>query len=506
MVFSSAVLLSCTANYELWNTDPDAALKVSKTGFITTMQMDVIPTSDVGANEFERAQSLTGDIFSGYVAAIDPGFNSSNTTYNLNFDKWNDVGFTIALTKVMPAWLKLKDYHDKGEVTDVAFSVAQIIKVLAMHRIADNYGPIPYIDFGLGKGNNYDSQRDVYFKFFEELDAAIAILEDFNSKNPTAKPLANVDLIYGGDLNKWFRFANSLKLRLAMRLSYVDPVSSQKYAKEAIASGVLIDNNDNATLKTGLGVTVYNPSVVVWKDYADVRMGASIESFMSGYKDGRLGKYFQKAADGNYHGMRNGVNITSDGDYLDLSCPNIFAADPVIWMTSAEVKLLQAEAALRGWGGDAQSLYESAIALSFAQWSASGADSYIADGVSIPIDFVDASKRPGVNNVPARTKITVKWDEASAFETKLERIITQKWLAIYPEGQEAWSEFRRTGYPKIFPVKVNNSGGVINTDVQIRRVVYPTTEYSSNKVALQKGIALLGGLDNGGTKVWWDKK
>ena len=93
----------------------------------------------------------------------------------------------------------------------------------------------------------------------------------------------------------------------------------------------------------------------------------------------------------------------------------------------------------------------------------------------------------------------------------LEQIITQKYLAGFPEGEEAWAEFRRTGYPRVIPVRTNNSGGTINTDLQVRRLPYPIEESQANGANLTSGIALLrqesanNGGDNGGTRLWWDK-
>ncbi|WP_431215537.1 SusD/RagB family nutrient-binding outer membrane lipoprotein [Puia sp. P3] len=86
----------------------------------------------------------------------------------------------------------------------------------------------------------------------------------------------------------------------------------------------------------------------------------------------------------------------------------------------------------------------------------------------------------------------------------LEQIITQKWLALYPDGQEAWTEFRRTGYPKLFPVVVNNSGGTISTTGFIRRINFAQTEKNTNSGAVDAAVQLLGGPDNGGTRLWWD--
>ena len=85
------------------------------------------------------------------------------------------------------------------------------------------------------------------------------------------------------------------------------------------------------------------------------------------------------------------------------------------------------------------------------------------------------------------------------------KIITQKYIALYPVGQEAWTEFRRTGYPKVFPVCVNESnGGCVDTDIQIRRLAFPQDEYNTNREMLDGGISLLNGPDNPGTRLWWD--
>ena len=100
--------------------------------------------------------------------------------------------------------------------------------------------------------------------------------------------------------------------------------------------------------------------------------------------------------------------------------------------------------------------------------------------------------------------ITIAWNESSTNEEKLERIITQKWIAMFPEGQEAWSEYRSTGYPKIFPVVSNQSGGTIDTNIQIRRIPFVDSENSTNGINVQKAKTLLKGPDNGGTRLWWD--
>jgi hypothetical protein len=169
------------------------------------------------------------------------------------------------------------------------------------------------------------------------------------------------------------------------------------------------------------------------------------------------------------------------------------------------VWFLKAEAALRGWAGagNVQTDYETGIQTSMQQYGvASSAAAYIVDNVDTPIAYVDYLN--SANNDTALGKITIQWDPAASQETMLERIITQKWLAMFPEGQEAWTEFRRTGYPRLFPVVVNSSGGTINTQIQVRRLAYPESEATLNPAAEAAGIQLLGGPDNGGTRLWWD--
>lgn len=480
-------------------------------GYLVAMQRDVFPTSLVEAGDYQLAQNLTGDIFSGYMGAINENFECNNF-YNLNHSsRWNDRAFKVGFTNVMPAWKQIMSSTEKGSIS---YALAQVLKVAAMHRLADNYGPLPYLQFGQGAiYTPYDSLEKIYKSFFTDLDEAIAIMEDFVTKTPDANPLKDYDLVYGSDFTKWLKFANSLKLRLAMRTCYVtgfevNGKTSQQLAEEAVASGVMESVEDNAQLASANGYIVYHPLKKCWDDYSDTRMGANMESFLTGYDDGRINSYFRKSTlpDGKFHGVRNGVKISKKADYLPLSVPNCEANDPVRWMNVSEVYFLRAEGAIRGWqmNGDAKELYERAISLSFEDWGASMRSDYLTNKEYKAAQYHDMISSNHVTS--GISTITIPWEEEGSFEEKLERIITQKWIALYPDGQEAWTEFRRTNYPKIFPVKVNNSGGTIDTKVQVRRITFPQSEYDNNTEEVSKAVGLLGGPDTGGTKLWWDKK
>jgi hypothetical protein len=513
----------CTKKFDDWNTNQyeatSAMLKydnLSTGSFFVQMQKNVFPIAqqpDFGDEVYQTVQNLAGDIFSGYMGASGLWYsNSNNTTYNL-LPEWYDRAFSRGFVGVMPAWASIKTTAE--ESAPQVYAMATVIKVEALHRVSDMYGPLPYLNFGNGAlQNSYNSQEEVYNKFFEELNEAIDILTEFHEKNPDATALAKYDFIFNGNIVKWIKFANSLKLRLAMRIVYANEAKAQQEAESAVNHpiGVFTNVSDVALLQHTSDLTYNNPLYIICYNFLDVKMGANMDSFLNGYHDPRISKYFNTTSVGDYRGIRNGINITAKETYSagPFSPLNISTSSPILWMGPAEAYFLRAEGALRGWsmGSDAKTLYETGIITSFNYHGASGAATYIANDTSKAAAYIDPQNSG--NNVPAGSAIlstvTIKWDDLASFEDNLERIITQKWIAGYPDGQEAWSEFRRTGYPRIFPVAVNKSGGLINTEVQICRLPFPSTEYSNNPEGVTQAVGLLGGPDNGGTKLWWDKK
>lgn len=513
IVASVVALASCTKDFEYFNTNPDAVQTVDVKSYITTMEMDaVIPCSDEGANEFQRACNLMGDAFSGYLSPIQAFNGGSYTcTYDLNGTDYNNVPFSVTFTNVMPAWLNLKYAYLNGNLDEGSWAIAEVIKVMAIQRVTDIYGPIPVSHFGEDV-NPYESQETVYQGLFDDLDKAVAILESYAAAaagSSATPPLGTADIIYAGSYISWLKLANSEKLRMAMRVRFANPSLAQKAAEEAVASGVMTTASDGARLASIQTIQVFNPLEEVWNAYTDTRMGATIDAYMNGYEDPRLGAYFKEATvDGaGYHGVRSGIRSMQKLNYLSLSVPNVAKNTPVVWMLASEVAFLQAEGALLGWnmGGTAEEFYNSGIALSFQENGVSGAEAYAASEKN-PISFEDKNTGTVKNNYGQPSTVTPKWEEDASDEVKLEKIITQKWIAMFPNGQEAWSEFRRTGYPKVIPVVNNLSNGAIDTEVQVRRMTFPRSEYANNAAAVAAAASLLGGSDNGGTKLWWDKK
>ncbi len=521
---SLLAFVACTDKFEDYNTNQHEATEEMmshdnlKTGaFFSQLQRNVVLFKD-GKNDdgsYQVSQGLTSDIYSGYIAPTGTWYSGVHNGSYYFITGWIEKTFTSGFSSVMPAWQSIVEISEKQNLPEVS-ALATVVKVEAMHRVADAYGPIPYISFGSGSlQNNYDGLDQVYKKFFDELDNAIDVLTVFIEGNPSATLLSKYDLVYEGNVTKWVRFANTLRLRLAMRVVYADPELAKTEAEKSISHpvGVISEVTDKASLKHTSNLVYHHPlNEIAYKFNAgEARMGASMDAYMNGYSDPRRAAYFKPAeSDGKYHGVRLGITTSVWTPYVGVNISNLNvdeSSTEIVWITAAESYFLRAEGALRGWtmGGTAQELYEKGIAISFEENNLKGAETFIADATSTPAAFADNTGGSGLN-APAPSAITIAWDASAAFERNLERIITQKWIAIYPDGPEGWAEFRRTGYPKLLPVVTNRSNGTVSTDLQVRRIPYPLTEYNNNSAGVQTGVAKLSGQDNGGTKLWWDKK
>ncbi|MDH6307088.1 hypothetical protein M2451_002322 [Dysgonomonas sp. PFB1-18] len=472
---------------------------------MTNMQNWIIPSNE-HANQF--TEQLLGGTYAGYFADVNPGFNNRNFSTYAPESGWIEATFNNAMKNVMTSYNTIITMTEDP----VLLSVASITKVMAMSRITDIYGPIPYSKVGKDGALNtpYDSQQDVYKTMIGELNDAIAIL----TSNQTGNFSSKADRIYAGSTVNWIKLANSIKLRMAIRMANVDATLARTTAEEVMshAVGPMVSNSDNANLILISGQTnPYSFGFSLWGNGGDTHIGADIISYMNGYSDPRRPRYFaDESGFGKdvYIGFRSGINIpdqTIGQRYTNMNA-DIYNGSTMHLMNAAEVAFLRAEGALRGWnmGGTAKDLYESGITLSFEQWGATGAPAYIADAASMPERYVDPLG--SFSYTGAASTIKVAWSNSATFEENLERIITQKWIAIYPNGIEAWSEFRRTGYPELMPVMLNRSS-VVSTARMVRRLSFPQSEYTGNLKNVQDAVSnYLGGPDNMATDLWWAKK
>ena len=520
IISAVAASVSCTKNFAERNTNPEEAtdgmldwdnLRIGSA--FSQMTRNVIPSyqmigsEEYGSNSYQVVQDLTGNLFAGYIGVINTGFKANNL-YDLTANTWYEAQFKDAYVRATPSWVDLDAVREDNPE---AAALADILKVAVLHRVTDTYGPIPYSQLGSGAVQMaYDSQESIYKSFFKELGAAIDVLTAFWQAQPNTKLLESFDNVFSGDVGKWIKFANTLRLRLATRVSYVDEALYFQQAEAAMANPAgLMD--EAVYLHRPTSGAWENPVWMVFYDFDDDRIGATIETYMNGYEDPRRSSYFTAGSDGGYHGVRGGIVPTAAYGASDmLSFVNATNDDDLKWMSAGESSFLRAEYWLRkGDNAQAKTFYEQGVKNAFSEAKASGVDAYL-QGTTSPGTFTDVVNGSNSYNTKL-TSTPVKWDESGDFETNLEQIITQKYIACWPEGQEAWSEFRRTGYPKVIPFSVNNSGGMIDTQQQIRRMNYPATEYRTNDKNVNSAVAVLNGEssqakgDNGGTRVWWDK-
>ena len=497
---------------------------ISIGGPITAMQKCVFPVGTQAdgtsvANRYQTAYNLAADCWSGYFGQNNNWGGPNNLNYFLK-DGWVASSYTESYSTVVPLWQDLKG-KTETQFPEV-FALAQILKISAWHKATDMFGPIPYKEAGKGLITvPYDSQEEVYKSMFKELSDAIEVLTKY-ADNGNSKLLPNADAVYAGDVRKWVVYANSLMLRLAMRVYYADAALSKKYALQAVnhSYGVMKTKDDEAKMERGASLEFKNNLDVLINQYNECRMGSSMLAYLGGYQDPRLPKYFNTSTVsqavtvgtyGKYSGVPTGHDVSSNDAFKDSSRPAITSTTPTYWMRASEVYFLLAEAALHGFavGGTAESLYEKGIEMSFEENGIASSEvaDYMSSGLK-PSAYSFHLTNPSVNvDVPAVTEATTAWSGTD--EEKLEKIMIQKWIALYPNGQEAWSEYRRTGYPKLHSAISNYSNGEVDSEVGIRRMRFPTNKSTSAEdiANLESARKLLrGGLDKAGTRLWWDNK
>ena len=508
MVLGSAGLMqACTGDFEEMNT--------SKTK-LTTLTAAELPflfsraqqQASYQSGTYQVAQNLFADLFAQYFATSVAYFPTDRFFMR---DDWLSNHWNPIYTQVVP---QLKTIFEQTEPNSAEYALANVMWVYAFHRLTDYYGPVPYSDAGIPAISvKYDSQESIYRDFFVRLDAANTVLK----ANAAAKPYGTFDLIYAGDVNKWIKFTNTLRLRLALRISKVDPAEAKKQAEAAVAAGVMTEVADDAYMVKKLVGDDGNglARIAVWNEF---RMSASMESVLKGYSDPRIGIYYQPATNTKtYDGLRNGLTPTQLGLPKNSSDDNSnvgtrwVTGSGAAWNTNfetpqdimhtAEAYFLRAEGALNGWnmGGTAKDLYEKGITASMAQWGLTGA---------AVTTYINSSAKPVApgdqQNSPALSDVSIKWEEGATDAQKREKIGTQKWLALYPDGMEAWAEYRRTRLPKLYPV-VNSDNAAVPAGRVLRRIPFILSEKETNGAAVTEAVKLLGGPDNAATPLWWDK-
>ena len=544
------VSTGCTDKFEEINTDPKG-VDDSVTDMVDKIQSpldNIIPPQE---HRYQLWANLTTDIFAGFMMGVNDFGGSNNYNYQLRPDHCAQTydDFYLYVFKYTSQYIPQCKALERFELA----AMMQIANVAAILPVVTSYGPAQYSCVLEGSDTYYyDSEETIYKRLFQDLKEAVEWLKDFRASSPSQDLLDDfkrADKVCDGDIDKWIKFANTLRLRIAMQLVKVYP-DSQKEAEDAVRDGVLTNSDSDVVLKSGLMLFRIED---LWND---TRANANIISILQGYSDPRLERWFatnnadiystddelspvvEKAT--KYLGVRQGVPMTRTEyqGYSKTSRVGIPEQGPRPVLRVAEAYFLRAEGMLRNWNmgdGTPESLYNEGIHSAWASvlgdesgWAGTY-ESYINGFINTEEggDFDWELFEGGFGSAPyinyrnqeynyyieengkqvGINRISVRWHDEDSPEKKLQRIITQKWISFFPTlSSVAWTEYRRTGYPKLIPIPsdLNYSNGAIDTELQIRRLPFTQSEYRGNTEEVNKALGLLKGPDNGGTRLWWD--
>ena len=501
--FCALVLaISCTKKFDDINTDKNALAQLGK-GELPFLFSKVQSVATNNGWNYQIAQNLFHDQYCQYYANTTTYFPSDR--YVIRMD-WIRAAWNPMYAEAVPQMQTLLSSYDAASAEN---AITQIMWVYTFHRLTDTWGPVPYFKAGVaGTGVPYDAQDKIYDDMLKRLAAAVTVLKGKVSE----KPFGSFDHIFGGDVNKWIKFGNTMRMRLAVRISGVDPTRAKTEGEAAAAAGLMTNSpSDDALVTRSLKGDDFNGLTVM--DWNEFRMSATMESVLVGYDDPRTGEYFAPAVKtGKYEGLRNGLTAGQMAEALNI--PDANSSKGPRWkkpegmetpsniMCTAEAWFLKAEGNMLGWnvGSTAQGNYEEGIKQSMAQWGITDAAKISAylKSTKTPTAPGDFLKSPALHSAPvafSNNPITQKL-----------QISTQKWLALFPEGVEAWSDVRRSGF-KLYPIGTSDNPDIPDqTKDYVHRIPFINDEKTTNKAEVDKAVPLLGaGGDKVTTRLWWDK-
>ncbi|WP_024771933.1 SusD/RagB family nutrient-binding outer membrane lipoprotein [Aquimarina macrocephali] len=463
-------VLSCTNDFEETNANPNQPEEVSSDLLLSTVISTV-------ANRAAQSGWDRGNIVGQLTAKINfTGFDRYE--WGSESGLWNEYyGILPEIDLILKTSLQEETKNTSYE------GMALILRSYVFSILTDNWGSIPFSEAIDGKDGNftpkYDNQQDIYTAILLDLKKA-------EQQLAIGQPILGGDVLYGGDLEKWRKLANSLRLRYLLRISNKVDVSSEM--KEIVDTGVFITTNaDNAAVSYPATTQIDSWPISTGRigGFDEHRLSETSESILKQFNDQRLSKWFQPTDNpdddpGLFVGLTNGLSednaSTFNGGASNVSRINqsFFYDSPnsvkAAIIQAAEVHFILAEVAQRGWvTADAKTLYEDGVRLSFEYWD-------------VNQDVTAYLAQTGV-----------------AYDDKLETIITQKWLASFLVGLEAWYDFRRTGLPSVVVPGPDN----VNSDRVPVRFLYPDSEQTLNNENYEQAISQMGGNDIN-IKGWWE--
>ena len=498
-----------------------------------------------GAHAYQRQFSLGPDAYAQYMVVHHKDFMYGTLTSAYNVSEEFNGDPLGSYTMVKNALMPLLNHPIIDTIPEFKAINLLYYCVSAQER-ADLSGPYTYLEDKLNSEEpvEYNDLKTIYYGVKENLDTIVACLKHYeaNRSKEYKKEIQKVmtrycttsRAMFTGDwsMDSYIRLANSLKLRMAMHMVKIEPETAKQWAEEAVASGVIETvDQQHALYPMVSGFT--HPYVEICNSWSDLRLCASFESLLMSLKHPYTKYVFannsqpiineatgeELPAHSKIVGLRAG-RLMPDGQNYPLNPlaafssinSSAFAMAPLYLVKLAEVNFLRAEGALRGWnmGGTAEQFYEEGIKNAYLDEPMMGAMEYnaaLADYMALetPVNYIQEEVSGDGEDWESVTKIGVKWNDGDDQETKLEKIITQKYIALFPLSTEAWTEMRRTGYPKVFPVLNTDDGdGSIEQGEMIRRIPWNASDPIVQQLIEASGLATLGGPDLQATRLWWD--
>ena len=536
-VLGGNVLTSCTGNFEELNTN-NTQVDPNSLPFSAQCAEPMNYCYPPHQNVFQFWTNLTIDLYGGYFETPHGNFTNCDMGENRGHSGGMYENYYLHIfnnTRRIISSCETNDQNGLG-------AIMRIVQAVGTITATDAYGPLAYSSVISGESESvyaFDSQQKIYEQVLDDLDKAIT---DINAMTDVEKAtLATFDTWGGGDPQVWIQIANTLKLRVALRLSKRESeMSADGYDLKQIATQAAA----NTLAVRGQDIVIKDQSNELKRmfEWLDCGMNANLVTLMTGTNDPRLPLYITKnteditnekgevtPANTVYCGVRFASGMASkgsDGSYGYKMSQWVGSYNtPLPIFKAAECYFLLAEAKLRWDIGSqsVQSLYEQGIRLSIkneldykgsfagiTSISDEEIDAYV-NSTAHQANYVDPGN--SANNCDAVNLLSVKWDNNASKEDQLARIHTQKYIALFPLSNEAWAEQRRTGYPKFFVALVNKSNGGVDTEEGVRRVIYSSNAYDTNDEGVKGGIQLLNqentsqkgkSGDVGGTHVWWD--
>lgn len=481
------------------------------------MQQLVIPIGSPTQTTGPGNDLACTDIMSGgnYI-----GYWGMNNNWNFNTEaSWNftearmNYAYQNLYSKLFRSWNSIYQYTKNSEdpADKQVEALINIVKVAGWLRATDAFGPIVYTKAGDGDiAPKLDKQDVVYKAMMADLHSAAKILSQ-----ATSKILPAYDAIYDGNAQNWARLANSLLLRMAVRVHFKDEALAREYIEKALNQefgGVIENELQEAKIKNSQKMPLMNSMLPIVVDYKEARLGATIWAYLDGYDDPRMNAYFTEGvylnnpgfyaiAPTNNNAKREGMN---SGEYA--ARPKVDANSPLYWFRASETYFLKAEAALYNLiSEDAKTLYETGIIQSFKENGVVLGDYLTNEQLPTDVRNNELKYNRYYSCIISEGNVCPKWNDGGNEEQHLQQIITQKYLALYPNAMEAWTEYRRTGYPYLMKPADQTAYSRINGEASMitpERFRFSPQEYGTNP-NMSEVPGLLEGEDQGATRLWW---